>query len=371
MTESPAFAAAILRVMSAAGYAGARREPLDQDASTRSYERLIRPDGRTAMLMKAPRDNESDGPCAPGASEADRLARGWNWTSRLAASRVEAFAAVSAHLRQFGLSAPDVLAVDEAAGVAVVEDLGGGVFAFLLQDQPEEEVGLYALAGELLASLHAAPVPATLPAPGGAWHLLDFDRLALRVNADLFVDWVPQLLGRTAYDAATLEAYQAITGTIMEAILTHPRALTLRDYHAENLIWLPERAGLAQIGLLDFQDAVHGYRAWDFTMLLHDARRDVTPAAHEAALAAYAAATGASHDALEQELALQGAINVLRIIGIFARLIHRDGKGKYRRFMPRMVGHLRAVLREPMLADLAAWIERHAPLQDLSEVDRG
>ncbi len=370
MTESPAFAAATARVMSAAGFAEARRDPLDQDASTRSYERLVRPDGRTAMLMKAPRDNESDGPCAPLATEAERLARGWNWTSRLAASRVEAFAAVSAHLRQLGLSAPEVLAVDETAGVAVVEDLGGGVLAALLQDQPGEEVGLYALAGELLASLHAMPVPASLPAPGGDWHLLDFDRLALRVNADLFVEWVPQLLGGRPYGAQTLQTYQAVTGTIIDKILMHPRALTLRDYHAENLIWLPRRAGLAQIGLLDFQDAVHGYRAWDFTMLLHDARRDVTPAAHEAALAAYVAATGASRGALEQELALQGAINVLRIIGIFARLIHRDSKGRYRRFMPRMVGHLRAVLREPMLADLAAWIEQHAPLQALTEVDR-
>jgi N-acetylmuramate 1-kinase len=321
--------------------------------------------------MKAPRENESDGPCAPGASEADRRARGWNWTSRLAASRVEAFAAVSAHLRQLGLSAPEVLAVDEGAGVAVVEDLGGGVFAFLLPNEPDEEVPLYALAGELLASLHAAPVPAALPAPGGAWPLLDFDRLALTVNAGLFVEWVPQLLGRAAYDASVADDYARITGAIIEEIVAHPRALTLRDYHAENLIWLPHRSGLGQIGLLDFQDAVHGYRAWDFTMLLHDARRDVSPAAHEAALAAYVAATGADRAALERELALQGAINVLRIIGIFARLIHRDHKDKYRRFMPRMVGHLRSVLREPMLAELSAWIARHAPLGELMEVGRG
>lgn len=371
MTQSPAFEAAIVRVMSAAGFAEASRHPLAQDASTRSYERLTRPDGRTAMLMKAPRENEVEGPCAPEASEAERRARGWNWTSRLAASRVEAFAAVSAHLRQLGLSAPEVLAVDEAAGVAVVEDLGGGVFAALLQDQPDEETALYALAGELLASLHAAPVPAALPAPGGVWPMLDFDRLALRVNADLFVEWVPQLLGREAYAPAVLDAYQALTGAIIETVLAHPRALTLRDYHAENLIWLPQRSGLAQIGLLDFQDAVHGYRAWDFTMLLHDARRDVTPAAHEAALAAYVAATGVSRSDLERELALQGAINVLRIIGIFARLIFRDHRDKYRQFMPRMVGHLRTILREPLLADLASWIEQHAPLQALTEVKRG
>lgn len=370
MKPVPADEAAIESVLAAAGYAGAQREPLAQDASTRSYERLHGPRG-TALLMKAPPGSEPDGPCDPGASEAERLARGWNWTSRLAASRVEGFAAISAHLRRLGFSAPDVLAIDRAAGVAVVEDLGPGIFAQVLSAGEADEVGLYALAGELLATLHGAPVPAVLPAPGGDWPILDLDRLALTVNADLFVDWVPKFLGQSAFDPELAHEYRAILSSIIGTVLSLPRALSLRDYHAENLIWLPRRTGVGRIGLLDFQDTVHGYRAWDFTMLLHDARRDVGPEAHTAALAAYCAATGIDRAALERELALQGAINVLRIIGIFARLVHRDGREKYRQFMPRMVGHLRAVLTEPELGALADWIGRHAPLEALVEVAHG
>jgi hypothetical protein len=362
--------AAIERVLAQAGFDDAHRQPLAQDASTRSYERLAS-GHRTALLMKAHPHSEPDGPCDPAASEDQRILRGWNWTSRLAASRVEAFAALSGHLRSLGFSAPDVLAVIRDEGVAVVEDLGPGIFAQVLAAGEADEPQLYALAGELLATLHAAPVPEAVPAPGGSWPILDLDRLALTVNADLFVDWVPKFLGAADFDPALSEEYRDILQGVIGQVLRQPRALTLRDYHAENLIWLPQRAGVARIGLLDFQDAVRGYRAWDFTMLLHDARRDVSPAAHEAALAAYAAATGTARADLDHELAMQGAVNVLRIIGIFARLVYRDGREKYRRFMPRMLGHLRAVLTEPELAPLKAWIDRHAPLEALVEAARG
>jgi N-acetylmuramate 1-kinase len=367
---SEAFEQAILAAIHDAGFAGAQRQPLAQDASTRAYERLTL-GHRSAMLMKAPRANETDGPCDPLAGEEQRRARGWNWTSRLAASRVEAFAAVSAHLRSLGFSAPEVLAVDPGMGVAVVEDLGPGVFADILRHGEADETQLYALAGELLATLHAAPVPASLPAPGGIWPLLDFDRLALEVNADLFVEWVPQFLGGPAFPAHIVASYHGARSGLIARAQTMPRAFTLRDYHAENLIWLPQRAGVARIGLLDFQDAVHGYRAWDFSMLLHDARRDVSPAAHEAALLAYCAATGGDRAALERELAVQGALNCLRIIGIFARLIHRDRKPRYRAFLPRMVDHLRTVLADPALGEMGDWIAAHAPLDAIAGVARG
>jgi N-acetylmuramate 1-kinase len=142
----------------------------------------------------------------------------------------------------------------------------------------------------------------------------------------------------------------------------------LRDFHAENLVWLPDRHGIARVGLLDFQDAVKGFRAWDFSMLLHDARRDVSADAHEAAVRAYLDAIGASRDDFDEELAIQGAINALRILGIFSRLIGRDGKQRYRQFMPREARHLETVLSHPRLADLKHWIEQHAPLENFLSV---
>jgi aminoglycoside/choline kinase family phosphotransferase len=349
-------------VMAQAGFDGGVRNPLVQDASTRSYERISHGD-RTAILMKAPPGNEgANPPCPPDADEDTRKILGWNALSRLAASRVEAFVAVGDHLTAHGFSAPKVLAADASAGVALIEDLGNDLYADVIAQGRADEVALYHVAGETLAALHAIAPPKSLPSPLGPWPILDFDRIALRENANLFVEWTPKFLSKDAIASTDLAAWEAIRDDLIGEILTQPRAFTLRDYHAENILWLPERNGIARVGLLDFQDAVYGYRAWDFAMLLHDARRDVTPAAHSAAIHAYLDASGATESDFAVELSIQGAINALRILGIFSRLVGRDGKQRYRTFMPREAGHLSAVLDHPRLKDLKIWVEKNAPL---------
>jgi N-acetylmuramate 1-kinase len=357
-----AFETIIARVIAQAGFEGAIRDPLAQDASTRSYERIFHGD-RSAILMKAPPGNEgANPPCPPEADEETRKALGWNALSRLAASRVEAFVAVGDHLAANGFSAPQTLAVDAQSGVAVIEDLGNDLYANVIAEGRADEVVLYAAAGQTLAALHAITPPAALPSPLGPWPILDFDAIALRENADLFVVYTPKFLGAPTLGDAQLAEWTSIRDDLIGEILTQPRAFTLRDYHAENILWLPQRNGIARVGLLDFQDAVHGYRAWDFAMLLHDARRDVSPAAHSAAVRAYLDATGASEEDFARELAIQGAINALRILGIFARLVGRDGKQRYRDFMPREAGHLASVMGHPRLKDLKNWVDKNAPL---------
>jgi N-acetylmuramate 1-kinase len=364
MTNS-VFETTILRLIAQAGFEGAVRDPLAQDASTRSYERIHCGD-RSAILMKAPPGNEgANPPCPPHADEETRKALGWNALSRLAASRVEAFVAVGDHLTAHGFSAPKILAVDAQVGVAVIEDLGNDLYANVIADGRADEVSLYQAAGQTLAALHAIAPPPALPSPLGPWPILDFDAIALRENANLFVEWTPQFLGKSHVGDAEMAEWDAIRDDLIGEILIQPRAFTLRDYHAENVLWLPERDGIARVGLLDFQDAVHGYCTWDFSMLLHDPRRTVTPAAHESAITAYLDQTGASAEAFERELAVVGAINILRILGIYSRLIKRDGKQRYRDFMPSGVGYLASIVAHPRLKDLKAWVEKNAPLAAL------
>lgn len=348
---------ALARLLEQTGFAAAERAPLAGDASTRRYERLILPD-RRAMLMDAPRSNES-APCPPGATPAERRLLGWNATSRLAASRVEAFVAVANHLRALGLAAPEIYGADVEAGYAVIEDLGDSLYAHVIPDGADENA-LYVEAARVLAAVHKAPVPQRLDAPGGApWPLLEYDALALEVNADLFVEWLPKAADVRIDDSARARWEQVRDGLIVKA-LGFPRAFTIRDYHAENLLWLPQREGLQRVGLLDFQDAVRGWRAWDFAMLLHDARRDVSPDAADAAVRAYLEETGASEADFRRELCVLGAINAMRILGIFARLAARDGKQRYLSFMPREWGHLARTLEHPSLADARAFVEEVA-----------
>jgi aminoglycoside/choline kinase family phosphotransferase len=275
---------------------------------------------------------------------------GWNATSRLAASRVDAFVSVAAYLESLGLAPPAIYGADCAAGYAVIEDLGDALYAQVIPNGADE-IALYEEAARVLAHVHRRAPPSRLQGAGDvSWPLLDYDALALEVNADLFVDWLPRAADVRIDDAARARWEKVRDGLIVKA-LGFPRAFTIRDYHAENLLWLPEREGLRRVGLLDFQDALRGWRGWDFSMLLHDARRDVSPAAHEAALRTYLAETGADEAEFRRELSVLGAINTMRILGIFARLAGRDGKTRYLNYMPRMWAHLARTLGHPALAE--------------------
>jgi aminoglycoside/choline kinase family phosphotransferase len=131
-----------------------------------------------------------------------------------------------------------------------------------------------------------------------------------------------------------------------------PRVLILRDFHAENLLWLPGREGLARVGLLDFQLGQLGQPGYDLVSLLQDARRDVAPVTEAAMMARFAAATGAVPERFAAHCAVLGVQRALRILGVFARLGLKAGKPGYLRLLPRVWGQLQRNLRHPALADL-------------------
>lgn len=337
------------------GWAMARRVSLGQDASTRRYFRLFREDGKTALLMDAPRV-ESD-PCPPGADAETRARMGWNAMTRLAASRVEAFVLIAAHLRSLGLRAPEVFHYDAGSGFALIEDFGDGREFARLIEKGEAESPLYKAAAERLAVLHKASIPDALGVETLRWPILEFDAVALRANADLYADWLPAEAGQGALDGATRARWERERDALIAQAVSFPRAFTLRDYHAENLLWLPE----GDVGLLDFQDAVVGWDAWDLAMLTQDARRNVSPEAAEAAITTFLDRTGQDRTAFDERLAVIGALNALRIAGVFSRLQHRDGKPRYGDFQPRQLQLLARNLAHPALAGMAAFVRDTTP----------
>jgi aminoglycoside/choline kinase family phosphotransferase len=345
--------------LTAAGLAEARTEQMPGDASTRSYIRLHRAGAAPLILMDAPKTSES-APCAPDASPQQRQAAGYNALARLAACRVDAFVGADLYLRALGLSAPEIVAFDVESGFAVIEDLGQGLFARRIE-AGEPPAPFYDAAIDLLVRLHAAPTPTTLPVPGHApWPLLTYDALALKTATDLLPAWLPKLAPDLTFSDAALDAWDALWAPIRARGEASASVFTHRDYHAENLIWLDEREGLAKVGLLDFQDAVLAHPAWDLLSLLQDARRDVAPELEAAMLERYLSAD-LQHDRATflSDYAALATLNNVRIVGIFARLIVRDGKPRYRAFLPRMWRLLDRNLAHPDLAELKAWFDRH------------
>lgn len=328
---------------------------LGQDASTRRYFRLRRGEN-TALLMDAPRIE--DEPCPPNADEGIRRDMGWNATSRLASSRVDAFVAMSDYLVEDGLSAPRVYSHDWEAGFAILEDFGDGrEFARLIERGEEDELVLYEEAAKVLVHFHRRPAPDMI----STWPILDYDRLALEVNAHLFAEWLPQHDPRFEVSDEMWRDWETVRDELIERAVNLPRNLILRDYHAENLLWLPDRDGIARVGLIDFQDAINGWDGWELAMLVQDARRAVSKEAHDLVLRTYAEGSGKDEAGLRERLAICGTLNALRITGLFARLQTRDKKPRYGQFMPRQQYLLAENLRHPALADMAHFVRTYAP----------
>jgi len=190
-------------------------------------------------------------------NEPKRLRR---YFQRLSAEgSVRAFLAVTRHLRALGLSAPAILAEAPDQGLLLLEDLGDALYARVATAPGTDEAALYRAAVDVLARLQAAPPPADLPRYGAP---------EMAEVATLAATWYA---GRPD-DADALRA--AVHHTLAPCF-DAPPVPVLRDYHAENLLWLPDRAGIARVGLLDYQDAALGAAAYDLVSLVQDARRDV------------------------------------------------------------------------------------------------
>lgn len=343
-----------------AGWDGAALSPLPGDASTRRYIRVAR-NGDTAMLMDQPQHAEAAS-CPPSATPDERRALGYNAVARLAGADCGRFIAASRFLRARGLAAPEIYADDITKGFVLLEDFGDDLYCDALGDGSAED-DLYGTAIDAIASLHGEPAPSEL-APEMSLHA--YDEAACLAETDLMTEWfVPLALGRRAR-MDEIEEHRALWRDAVGSVREQAPVFVHRDYHAQNLFWLPARAGVARVGLIDFQDAVAGNRSYDLISLLEDARRDVTPDLALAMKQRYATTMRQRGQELDGEawaaqMAVTAAQRNAKIAGIFARLAKRDGKPRYLSYLPRVWGHLESDLEHPALANLRAWYDRKIP----------
>jgi len=323
-------AARIDAFLAAAGWGAAARTPLGGDASFRRYLRLRGPDG-SAVLMDAPPPRED----------------------------VRPFQRVATLLTGLGFSAPRIFAADTEAGLLLLEDFGDATFARALAEGAEPEP-LYALATDTLIALHRAFTPEA----AGAGELPEYDEARLiDGEAMLLPDWYMPAVG-VAPTAAARTAYREAWRKALRACETLPRTLVLRDYFPDNLMLLEGREGVAACGLLDFQDAVLGCRAYDLLSLLQDARRDVPEDLEDAMLRRYLDAfPDLPQDAFRAAYTVLAAQRHAKVIGIFTRLAHRDGKPRYLAHIHRLWRLMDRALAHPALAPVKAWLDAELPVE--------
>lgn len=294
-------------------WAEVRVEPLAGDASARRYFRLHGEQG-SAVLM----DDPTGG-----------MAR---------------YLAMTDWLRQRGFHAPAILAEAEAQGLLIVEDLGDDLVARVLDREPAAAPVIYDRIIDLIVDLHGHRPPEFVPALDGS---------ALAEQVTLFAEY-PAAAGAPGAGAGVPQAIAALHARLCADTLP---VISLRDFHAENLVW----QGEAPLGLLDFQDAVATHPAYELASVLQDARRDVGPEIEEGAIIRYLTATGMDYAAFRAAYALLGAQRNLRIMGIFTRLCLQDGKDRYLDMMPRVWAAISRDISHPALAPLAAALKDVPP----------
>ena len=336
-----------------AGLIDAKRLRMPGDASTRSYARLAKDDGHV-ILMNSPR--RPDGPA---------IYDGKSYSAAVhLAEDVTPFVAIANGLRARGFSAPAIYQADLEAGFLITEDLGSAPF---VEGEPPAPIAeRYQAATDMLAALHGEGLPETLPlAPGVVYAIPVFDTEALLVEVGLMPEWY--LADRDAALASDLrDEFTAMWRGLLANIMPEAKTWVIRDFHSPNLIWLGDRADIARVGIIDFQDAVLGPAAYDVVSLLQDARVDVPEELELALLTRYITlrreADGTFDPALFAEhYAIVSAQRNTRLLGTFARLNRRDGKPQYLKHQPRIWRYLSRSLAHPALSGMRAWYTAHVP----------
>jgi aminoglycoside/choline kinase family phosphotransferase len=305
------------RFLAGAGWSDAAIEPLAGDASFRRYFRVRRGE-RSAMLMDAPPPNE----------DAEPFLRAARW------------------LDANGLRSPRIHAYDMKRGLVLLEDFGPVRMRDYLDQWPGDETTIYAAAVDTLVALHKLQ----------AGPFDDYDMATYQREAGLFTEWYCRARGLSV-DAA---GYEAAWEQVLTPVLARqqPPVTVMRDYHAENIMLL---GGLEEQGLLDFQDALAGHRAYDLVSLLQDARRDVSPDIEVAMFDRYVTESGVDPADFLSDYAVLGAQRNAKIVGIFVRLWQRDSKPRYLSLIPRVWALLERDLVHPALAPVASWFAANVP----------
>jgi len=294
--------------------------PISPDASNRKYFRLTSCSG-SAILM----DAELESP-----------------------KSFDAFQDVANYLNSIGLSAPEIYASDRTHRLMLLQDLGVRTFAQDLEIDQALEPERYKAAISMLCRLQAGP--------GMKRSVATPDNLTEMLNP--FFE-VPEVANCTH---GNLQLMRTKLHELFNRSLSKQSTLSLRDCHVENLVWIPNRTGPAQVGILDFQDAFNCDPCYDLVSLLWDVRRDLDEGLREYLINSFAFKKGIDRTQISRAINALKLQRNLRILGIFDRLVSQ-GKTKYATFVPRTLRYVHQALESEdcvtLNADLSLPLERY------------
>ena len=306
----------VMRFLSSQGWGGAKQCAVTGDLSDRRYTRLAKGE-RTAILMED--------------ANIEMVAQ---------------FAKIARWLLRAGLSAPRVFAEDFQQGLLLLEDFGEAKLTEIINAGTLAQRDLYKIAVDALLQVRGETLDG-LEAPNAA-ALIDATRIA--------DEWYPNV------NTHELDEIRRALSPLLSELLTEPRSVAMRDFHADNVLWLERREGVQRLGLLDFQDAFLMHPAYDLMSLITDARINVPFEVKAATLSAYSVGSGEPKESLERAVAILGVQRNIRILGIFWRAAQRDGKRHHLPALPRVRAHLADCLAHPVFDTVRDRLDSALPL---------
>ncbi len=287
--------------------------PVGQDSSIRRYYRIIK-HNKTAILMETVPDGSVH--ATPGHAMAD-------------------FIRIAGWLADQGLKTPEIYEVDTTGGYMLLEDLGQICFKQAL-GLGQGAQDLYLLATRVLETIAAQDCPLDLPNY--------YDSHVHKRNRRVIDFYAPLVRGIKNEDDL-VEQYRAVWADIESGLPPCPQGFLHIDFHAENLMWMPEEQGLKRCGILDFQGAMIGPAPYDLANLLEDARTDVPKDLRVQILSRFDENTQNWYRVLATQFHC-------RVIGQFIKQAVQNNNATYLPHIPRLEAYLRDGLKHPVLAPL-------------------
>jgi len=293
--------------------------PIEQDASSRKYLR-IKNNENLIIMDSPPKENNND-----------------------------RFFYISNYLNQINISAPRVIHFDKRNGLLLIEDLGNYTFNKALKDNISE-VQLYTKAVDALVLIHNSQIPAHIP---------HYSKKALINEVNLFIEWFCPYAG-IKLSQNSIDEWHSIWNNYLNPIIQENNKLVLRDFHADNLFWLPKRKSHRRVGIIDFQDALIGNISYDLCSLLEDVRREVSDNTKEKILKYFIMRNDIKDiSTFIRSYRILTAQRNVKIAGIFVRLAKRDGKNKYLKMVNKAISIFKRSIKKAELSEIINWMEKH------------
>ena len=292
-------------------------EQIRSDASFREYYRVL---GKNLLIMHAPKD------------KGESLVN---------------FEKINKVLSSINLSVSKIYDADYQNDLLLIEDFGNDIFSTKLNHNNEKD--LYEKAINLLSIIHNN-------SDLEVQNLKKYNFEILLNESQLFIEWYLEKHLKLNLNNSEKNEFQNILERQFNSLTLKQNSLVLRDFHVDNLIYLDDRDGINQLGLIDYQDALVGSSVYDFTSLIEDVRHPIQDDLKNSLVETYSKLISVDQNELERGISFYSIQRNLKIVGIFSRLKYRDDKKNYFPMIEVAWGFIKNHLKNNEYKDLNNWI---------------